>query len=378
MLDSELDNPLTDKKTVPPPRPRRRRGRALLGGTAVLAIGAAGAAYALNDGGGSKTPATSALPTATVVRTNLTTTANVDGTLGYAGEHTVLADGGKRITWLPREGAVIRRGEQVYGVDGRRVPLFYGKMPFWRTLHSGVSNGYDVLVLERNLKALGFGDGMTVDRDFTYATQQAIEEWQDDIGVPQTGVVKVGDVVVQPDAIRVTKVKAVLGARASGTVLTASGTRREVTVNLPVGQQGMAVKGAKVDVTLPGGKKATGRITSVGTVATAGSTGSSTQTGQSTETATIPVFITLDKSGSVGNLDNAPVTVAFASAERRNVLAVPITALLASGDGDYSVNVVDASGAVRSVPVRLGIFDDDMVEVSGALSPGMKVQVPKS
>lgn len=378
MLDAELDNPLTDKKAAPPPPLRRRRVRALLGGTAVLAVGAVGAAYALHDGGGSNTPTTSALPTATVVRTNLTTTANVDGTLGYAGSYTVLADGGKRITWLPREGAVIRRGERVYGVDGRRVPLFYGKMPFWRTLQSGVSNGYDVLVLERNLKALGFGDGMTVDRDFTYATRRAIEEWQDDIGVPQTGVLKVGDVVVQPGAIRVTKVKAVLGARTGGTVLTASSTGREVTVNLPVGQQGMAVKGAKVEIALPGGKKATGRITAVGTAATAGSTGSSTQTGQSTETATIPVYITLDKSGGAGDLDNAPVTVAFTSAERRNVLAVPVTALLASGDGGYSVNVVDATGAVRSVPVRLGVFDDDMVEVSGALSPGMKVQVPKS
>jgi multidrug efflux pump subunit AcrA (membrane-fusion protein) len=30
------------------------------------------------------------------------------------------------------------------------------------------------------------------------------------------------------------------------------------------------------------------------------------------------------------------------------------------------------------VPVTLGIFDDDQVEVTGALTPGMKVQVPRS
>lgn len=101
----------------------------------------------------------------------------------------------------------------MYAKDGRRVPLLYGKKPFWRTLHRGMSGGPDVKVLEQNLDALGYGDGMPVDRAFTYATYLAVIDWQDDLHVSETGKLGAGDVVVHPGAIRATEVKAVRGAR---------------------------------------------------------------------------------------------------------------------------------------------------------------------
>ncbi|WP_067463644.1 peptidoglycan-binding protein [Actinomadura macra] len=375
MLDSDIEQPVRDE--APPPFLRRRRVRALLGGTAVLAVGAVGAALVLRDGNGTAAQNTSALPTVSVVRTNVTNTTDVDGTLGYADSYTVLAGGQGRVTWVPKAGDVIKRGERAYGVDGHRVPLLYGRMPFWRDLEQGVK-GYDVLELERNLDALGYGDDMTVDRSFTYATEQALIDWQDDLGRTETGVLKADDVVVQPGAIRVTKLQVLLGGSARGALYTASGTERQVTVNLPVSQQVIAKKGAKARVALPGGKTTTGRISSVGSVATAGSTNAQSQTGQGTETATIPVYVTLDKPGSAGGLDGAPATVGFASDEHKNVLAVPINALLAPAENTYAVAVVDSAGNVRQVPVKLGIFDGDIVEVTGNLTAGMKVQVPKS
>ncbi|GAA4231050.1 peptidoglycan-binding protein [Actinomadura meridiana] len=377
MLESKVDVPVRDEAS-PPPRRRRRRLWALLGGTAALAIGAAGAALAL--GGGSDTPARSAsgLPTVAVVRTTMVRTSDVDGTLGFADTYTVLAGGKGRVTWLPRTGDVIERGERVYGLDGEKVPLVYGDTPFWRTFQQGMTKGKDVLELERNLDKLGYGDDMTVDRSFTWATAEALRDWQDDLGLPETGELDPDAVVVQPGAIRVTKLSVVLGAPAGGSVLTASSIRRVVTVNLPVSRQEVAVRGAKVRVTLPGGKTTTGRITTIGTTATAGTTNAQSQTGQGTENATIPVTITLDKAGGAADFDGAPATVGFTSTEHKNVLAVPINALMASAEGAYSVTVVDASGTVHSVPVKLGIYDGDRVEVSGDLQPGMKVQVPKS
>src|SRR5262249_905554 len=101
-------------------------------------------------------------------------------------------------------------------------------------------------------------------------------------------------------------------------------------------------------------------------------------TGQGTENATITVTVTLEDSSSVGSLDGAPATVRFTSTEHKNVLAVPVNALLASADGTYSVDVVDASGAVRAGPVKLGSFGGDNAEVTGDLTAGMKVQVPRS
>lgn len=349
--------------------------RMLLAGAAVLAVGAG--CYLTRHGRTAAPASTSPLPTAAVVRTSLTKTFDIDGTLGYGASSTVLGGAAGRITWLPRVGAVIERGDRAYGVNGTPIPLFYGSAPLWRHLSAGVADGSDVRLLEQNLAALGYAGGVTVDRSYTWATAQAVKRWQKSRGVPRTGTVGPDDAVVQPAAIRVTGVDAALGAPSGGALYTAGDTRKVVTVDVPVNEaQGVAREGASVRVALPGGTKVTGRIRSVGTVAT--SRAAQAQTGAGTETATVPVTITLDRNSGAGTLDGAPVTVGFAGAERKDVLAVPVNALLASTDTEYAVRVVDGDGTTRSVPVRLGIFDGDDVEVTGDLTEGMKVQVPPS
>jgi peptidoglycan hydrolase-like protein with peptidoglycan-binding domain len=362
---------------------RRRRNRtALVGGAAVLVIGAAGGGVYVwqthNKTSGTSTT-TTALPTAAVVRTDLVSRADEDGTLGFGDSRSVLAGGTGRITWLPAAGAVINRGARAYGVDGHGIGLLYGSTPFWRTLQSGMTKGYDVLELERNLQALGYADGLTVDRTFSSATATAVKRWQKALGMSRTGSLEPGDVVVEPGAVRVAKAQATLSAPAAGTVYTVTGTQRQVTAQLSVSDaQTLARKGAKVQVTLPGGAKVGGTVSAVGAVATADSGGSASQTGSNTKNAKITVTVTLAPSSAVSALDGAPVTVGFTSAEHKGVLAVPVNSLLAASDNTYSVKVVGASGTVTSVPVKLGIFDGDNVEVTGALTAGDKVQVPQS
>lgn len=348
-----------------------------MGAVAVLAAGAVGTIHALRDDGPAAS-STTTLPTARVKRADLVSATRQDGSLGYAGAYTVLGSGSGRVTWLPAVGEEITRGRTVYEDDGRAVPLWYGTRPFFRTLESGMTSGNDVLELERNLAALGYGSGLTVDRTFTGATRSAIKRWQADRKLPRSGTLAPADVVVLPGPIRVTAVSAVPGGPAGGTVLTASGTQRLVTVNLPVASQTIAKQSAAVRIGLPGGKSTTGHIAAVGTVAAAPKTNSQSQTGESTETATLPVSITLDRAADAGRLDGAPVTVDFTSDEHRGVLSVPVEALLAAADGSYSVDVVDDRGQVTPVPVELGIFDGDGddVEVTGNLTEGEKVQVP--
>jgi peptidoglycan hydrolase-like protein with peptidoglycan-binding domain len=377
MLDSELRTPVESEDEAPPPR-RRRKLWLVAGGVAVLAIGAAATVYAVRDDDTTASTTDTTLPTALVTRTDLSSATQVDGSLGYGDSYTVLGSGEGRITWLPALGKVIVRGKAVYRVDGRSVPLLYGPTPFWRSLESGVTSGGDVLELEQNLKALGYGKSLTVDRTFTSATRSAVREWQDDLGVTKTGTVSPTDVVVLPGPIRVTDLAAVPSGPSGGTVLTASGTSRQVTVKLPVASQAIAKKGAQVRIELPGGKATTGHVSTVGTVAVAEKTNAQAQTGEGTESATITVSITLDKSAEAGTLDGAPVTVGFTSTEHKDVLSVPVNALLAAADGSYLVNVVNATGQVSSVPVKLGIFDGDNVEVTGNLAEGAKVQVPRS
>ena len=62
----------------------------------------------------------------------------------------------------------------------------------------------------------------------------------------------------------------------------------------------------------------------------------------------------------------------------RNVLAVPIGALLALANGGYAVAV--DQGATRTlIAVTPGVFDGNRVEVaSSRLQPGMRVEVASS
>ncbi|MFI6287070.1 efflux RND transporter periplasmic adaptor subunit [Streptomyces sp. NPDC051018] len=354
----------------------RRRGLTVLV-AAVLVGGAAGAAaFFVPDRAGDDPGTGPRTSTAPVVRTDLAQRTQLDGKLDYAGSHKVAANARGTVTWLPAEGQVIRRGQRVYGVDGRPVPLLYGATPLWRALAQGMTDGPDVTLLERNLVRLGHGSALAVDDHFSAATAAAVKKWQKALGVTASGTVQPGDVVVKPGALRVTSVTGVLGAPAGGEVFTASGTERRILVDMPVGQQELAVVGAAVRIQLPGGKSATGKVSSVGKVATGGDDGDEQQPGAGTETATLPVVITLDRAADAGRFDKAPVTVGFTSGVRKNVLAVPVSALVAMPDGSYAVRVVAADGTARRVPVELGVFADGKVEVTGALTAGTTVEVP--
>ncbi|GAA2712006.1 peptidoglycan-binding domain-containing protein [Actinoplanes palleronii] len=344
-------------------------------GTAVAATLVAGSAAGIlfvtgrahDDPDGAVTPA----PTATVTRTDLVQTEQVDGVLGYAGTTTVSSATTAIVTWLPQPGDTITRGQHVYDAANQPVPLFYGRLPFWRELHRGVPDGPDVRILEQNLDKLGYGDGLTVDDDFTDATAAAVRKWQKARHVPRTGRVATGDVVVLPGAIRVAEVKARLGAPASGDVLTATGTRKQVAVDLPATKSGLAVKGAKVTVGLPDGSTARGRITVVGTTAQAPDKDSPD------DPPTLPVTVALDDPATTGALDGAPVTVGLRGAVHKKVLAVPVGALLALAEGGFGVQVVADGGAQRIVGVTLGAFANGQVEIKGeGLSDGTKVTVP--
>jgi multidrug efflux pump subunit AcrA (membrane-fusion protein) len=70
-----------------------------------------------------------------------------------------------------------------------------------------------------------------------------------------------------------------------------------------------------------------------------------------------------------GGFDQAPVTVGFESDRRKDVLVVPITALLARGGGGFAVETPEG----RLIEVEPGAYAEDHVEVGGDLQEGMKV-----
>ena len=382
------------------PKPSRSGGRRLRRATVVAApVVAAGVTAgvvlgvpALRPGHPAAAPAV-AVAYAPVVRADLTNTVQVSGSLGYAGSYTIVNQAqGTAYTALPAVGAAIRRGQQLYAVDGAPVTLFYGATPEWRALSAGVAPGRDVAQLDRNLTALGYGAGLVISDYFTDATAYAVELWQEARGLPVTGTVPLGQIAYAPGPLRITGVTPVPGSPPQpGTgILTATSPVPVVTANVPVGQEYLVKAGDPVTVTLPDGVTTTpGVITSVASVASAGNGGSSGAgaapepspgggSGSGSGQDTVPITVRLVNPGAAGHLDQAPVSVNIVSAQARDVLAVPISALVALAGGGYAVEV-SGGGTVHLIAVQTGLFSQTLVQVSGAgLTPGTRVEVPSS
>lgn len=390
--------------------PRRRPLRASLITLAALTVVAAGGVGATGvlggDGGGSAEAAPSApAESAAVEKTTLTRGETVDGALGYGEATTVTApsgggDSGARgatagggdggtgsgsvagsgsgtgsgtLTWLPDVGDEIGRGETVYRADERKSVLLYGSTPLYRALGVG-SEGRDVLMLERNLAALGH-TGFTVDEEYTETTAGAVRAWQEDLGREETGGVTPGDAVVAPGARRVAGVGATRGGALSGDVLTWTGTGRVVTVELEARFEGLVKDGTKATVTLPDGTSVAAEVTDIGAAATAAPSDGGKDT--SAEDATLPVELTVKDQRKLGRYQAAPVDVTLSAESRADVLAVPVDALIARQGGGYAVQAITADG-VENRPVELGLFADGLVEVSGAgITEGLRVGVPE-
>jgi multidrug efflux system membrane fusion protein len=309
--------------------------------------------------------------TATVERRDLIDRETVDGTLGYDDAITLSAPVVGTLTALPDEGATIGRGAPLYEVDGVPVPLLFGDTPAWRTLSVGVDDGVDVLQLERNLAALGYGDGLDVDRRFDGDTAEAVRDLQADLGVDETGVVTFGSIAFLRGERRVGAHLAQVGqALAPGTgVVETTSTRPVVTVDLPATQRELAVVGEEVTVTMPDDREVTGVVRRVGTVA---AVSSDDPTGE----PTIEVVVSIRPSDVEGGLDGAPVDVGFASDVQDDAVAAPVTALLALAEGGYALEVVADDGSTRLVGVEVGVFADGWVAVDGdGIEPGVEVVV---
>lgn len=353
------------------PHRRIRPGYAVAAGALVVAIGGGATWYALSSGSAPPhTGGAAPVTTTAITRGDVVDTESVDGTLSYAHERSLTTPASGVVTWAPGSGTTIRRGESLMRVNDRPVTLMYGSMPLYRSLHSGVSDGNDVRQLEANLAALGYGPDMTVDDEFTAATADAVRDWQEDRGLPETGGVDRSQVVFAAGSVRVADVKAAKGdqVHAGSPAMTVTDTTRTVHVDLEADKQDLVKKGDKVTVELPDGRTVKGRISSVGSVASAG---------HGDDPASVDVYVKLS-GDDVGRLDKAPVSVELTSDRAKDVLSVPVEALLALREGGYGVEVVSGK-AHRIVAVKTGTYGGGRVEISGdGLRAGTKVEVPAS
>jgi peptidoglycan hydrolase-like protein with peptidoglycan-binding domain len=347
----------------------RRTAGIVAGVVTVGAVAAAVTVFNLPDAKNGSATASGATVanTADIAKQTLIDRESHDGTLGHGDTTTLTARGSGTVTWLPAAGATVSRGRALYKIDNKPVVLLYGGLPAYRTLRSGVK-GADVKQFEKNLWALGYR-GFTVDDKYTASTAAAVKDWQDDLGLSKTGTVETSQIRYAPAAVRVDSSSSENGAvvQPGAEMLKYTGTALVATVDLTMDAQRLADQGAAVRIEMPDGKTVAGKIVKVGTTV---------QQGQGDEPDTTLIEVTIAFAGAPKGLDDASVSVGFTAAERKDVLTVPVAALLALAEGGYGVQVVNGA-TTKIVAVRTGLFADGKVEISGdGLAAGMKVGMP--
>ncbi|MFF0265177.1 peptidoglycan-binding protein [Kribbella sp. NPDC004536] len=349
--------------------------RKALTAVAVLAAGGAAGVFLVNrgDAGQAANPAAQQVPvnTTKVTQQTLKDTETEDGTLGFGTTSAAVNRTAGTVTAVPDSGQELRRGNTVYRIDNKPTILMYGALPAYRRLAVG-TEGNDVLQLEQNLKVMGY-TGFTVDDEYTDATATAVKEWQDDLGLDETGVVELGSVLFAPGHIRVDSVQAEEGSPLAPNqpVLNFTGTTRAVTVRLDAADQRLAVMGAAVSVALPDGKTVAGKIQKVSTVVIPA------ESPDKDPETKVEVIVAIANQQAVAAWTSAAVDVTFTASERKNVLTVPVAALVALREGGFGVEVTDGT-ASRYVPVKTGLFASGQVEISGTgITAGTAVGIPK-
>lgn len=348
---------------------RSRSRWVAFGAAGFLAVAATVRFVAGGDGRETEGEETADVATATVERRDLVERETFDGALGFADEQALSSSRAGTVTRIANEGATVKRGEVLYEVDERPTVLMLGSVPAYRPMSAGVE-GTDVRQLQRNLLALGFDDGgdLEVTGEFDADTEDAVRDWQEDLGVERTGVVELGDVVFYPSARRMGSHAVVVGQPVSPSAQVASTTtlERVVTLDLEASEQDLVERGDRVQIEIPGGERVNGRVTSVARAA-------ETDPEDPEAEPTVEVAIRLLDAVET-DLDQSPVDVDVETSRAEGVLTVPVQALLALSEGGYALELVDGAGTAQLVGVDTGRFADGFVEVSGdGVSEGMQV-----
>ena len=272
--------------------------------------------------------------------------------------------------------------------------LLYGSKPSWREFKLGMSDGIDVLQLKENLLVLGYGtlNELELDDKFTQGVEDSIARMQKDYGFQETGRFAFGEVlfVPGPSFIEASQTFPSVGVAISQnstlvfltpmqeveTKIADDGGFSEVIASLQgvstqidVSDQELLSVGSEVEIELPDEQIIMGTVSLVGEVAVI------PQDGQGNPY--LEVEIDLLEGIDYRRWTGAQVNISATKSVASNVLAAPVTSLLALLGGGYALEVVD-SGTSRLVAVEIGTYADNWVEVRGAgLDENTEVIIPK-
>jgi len=326
--------------------------------------------------------------TATVQRTVLTSTVLGQAVVGPPREVSLSDIGGGAagpgvqpiVTRIfCRTGSRVRQGTVILEVAGRPFFVLQGTVPAYRNLAPG-EKGEDVVQLQDDLEALGYGIGSDASGTYGPGTAAAVAAYYEAIGYPaeqmtagpraeRGAYLPLGEYAFVPRLpARVVKLGATVGQRISGGVTLATGSP-VIRGQLNPSDAGLVRPGMHVVISEPGtGKTISGRVTRVShsTASTASISGGLYVAIRVRPSRPLPL-----------SLVGQDLSLTIASARSAGpVLAVPEAAIFAAADGGTYVTALLAGRRVR-VPVRVGMTGSGLVQViprrPGALRAGEQV-----
>jgi multidrug efflux system membrane fusion protein len=282
---------------------------------------------------------------------------------------------GGTVTALPMVGATVARGEVLYALAGRPTVLLIGSIPAYRALREG-DVGPDVAELQENLVELGHGGtpAIRTDGTFDHATTLAVQRWQTASHVASNGVVRIGDAVVLPAAVRVSAAHVAIGggAQPGGPLLEVASVDEVVKIHVDPGLAPSVHVGDPIRFSSPDGSDIPGTVVSVGTPTASTSDSPNGPAGL----LEVEVVAAADDPTTLSALDGLMLTADVTTGTAPDALAVPVAALVVLGDGSFGIEVASA-GTTHFVRVTPGIYDRTMVEiVADGVAPDDQVVVP--
>ena len=265
----------------------------------------------------------------------------------------------------------------------------YGEHPAWRSFETGMSAGDDIYQLEQNLVSLGYDKdkSILIDREFDENTHKAVEAMQSLMGVSVTGKLSFKDIlfIPGPTVVQYSSSHAELGAMIVTTnpvlglipiekVIEKSGepevtkSLQKVNSSIEVANQDLVGVGLSVSIELPDENIIAGTISDIGEIAVI-------PLGNQGEPY-LEIVIAIDEVESFPEWTGATVTVSVTKKLASDVLAAPVTSLLAVLGGGYAIEIIE-NGLTKLVPVSVGLYADGYVEIDGdGIKEGTEVIVP--
>ena len=247
---------------------------------------------------------------------------------------TVEEPGTRAITGLPELGERIFPGDVLMETDSTPVYLVAGDIAAHRTMDAD-TDGADVAQLQQYLLDGGWADGLELvaDGEWTSATTDAVEAWQEDTGQTVTGTVELGDLWFSPGPIRIVDVHVTEGVVVTDAepVLTYTSDERAVEVSVAELPDGL-LDADDFTIDLPGVGDVPGELVS----------------SRGTELGFDLVFSVDLEGQDVGSVDRLPVTVEWTIAELDDELTIPPEAIRRLDSGVYVVDVLDGDTIRRT------------------------------